>query len=113
MTTNRTSHTDCTHEATKAARAACRKARAAGPSAEVLELVRLADGDWILQGSLFYAASRFAGVRTDDALEAATAVVAHFAPSGDEAKDARRRANGWIITTDPRYMLTIANRARS
>lgn len=34
MTTNRptTAHTDCDHEATKAARAACRKARAAAPA---------------------------------------------------------------------------------
>jgi hypothetical protein len=43
MTTTRTSHTDCTHPATKAARALCRKMRAAQESSARLQARALVD----------------------------------------------------------------------
>ena len=50
---------------------------------------------------VFYGASAFADLRTDDPIEAAEAVLAYFAPSGDAKKDERRRQNGYTITEDP------------
>lgn len=116
MTTTRTAHQDCTHEATKAARTACRKARAAGPSAEVLALLEvLASSNWNPSPDhwVFYGARRMAGYEGSDRIEAATAVLDHFASSGDAETDAHRRASGWTITSDPYAIRSIILRAAS
>ena len=97
MTTNRTAHTNCDHEATPAARAKCRKLRKAAAQAHLDAQAAVIDA--LGQEWLFKAASRFGKVRTSDSLEAADAVIAYFFPSGDEDKDARRRANGYTVTT--------------
>jgi hypothetical protein len=116
MTTNRTAHQDCDHEATKAARAACRKAKASAAKAQEGKLADIIaafatrgdDLNW-----LFIAARTFPQVKTDDRFEAAAAVLDYFGPSGDEAQDARRRANGYIVTTDPYEMVRITLRRHS
>jgi hypothetical protein len=101
MTTNRTSHTDCTHPATKAARAACRKARAAIDT-EARDLVHFLNQDTFadIDHWVTYAARRFCNLAEGTATDKARAILDYFAPSGDEAQDARRRANGYTITTD-------------
>lgn len=116
MTTNRTSHTDCSHEATKAARAACRKASAAKVTAREAVLTDTiaafaARGDDLIW--LFRAAAAFPEVRTTDRFEAAAAVYDYFAPSGDEAKDRRRRANGYLVTSNPQDMVSATLRRAS
>lgn len=109
-----TTHANCTHPATKAARAACRKATAKGPSAEVLELIRVMNLGYSTPNRwVFYAASRFAKVNTSDVFTAAEAVLAHFAPSGDEAQDSRRIRNGYIVTDDPHTILRVTLRSAS
>ena len=51
---------------------------------------------------VFYAVTAFCdGLVTNDVNEAADAVLAYFAPSGDERTDTRRRDNGYTITTNP------------
>jgi len=110
-----TTHANCTHPATKAARATCRKNRAAGPSAQVLELIEVLNRGYSPRPNhwVFFAASRFAQIHTDDVFAAAEAVLAYFAPSGDDAQDDRRRRNGYIITQDPYQIRLIAGRAAS
>lgn len=109
-----TAHANCTHPATKADRAACRKAQADG-TAQALELIQVfgsgydpTPGHWV-----FYAARRFARYEGSDLTEAATAVLAYFLPSGDEAKDDYRRRNGYTITTDLHTMRSITLRSAS
>jgi len=110
-------HTDCLHPATKAARATCRKATAKaaeyrGYDIDLLLEVFKVDDDrptrWV-----FYAARRFADYQGEDAREAASAILTHFQPSGDEARDDSRRRNGYTITSDPSKMLSITLRAAS
>lgn len=110
-----TAHANCLHESTKADRAACRKATAdlmvrAQTLISVLDADNITSADWV-----GYAASRFADVdlRTTDRLDQALAVLAYFAPTGDDDRDARRRANGYTITTDPRTIRSIILRAAS
>lgn len=99
--TNRIDHTNCDHEATPRDRAACRKAQAeAAAATEVLIQALFAampEGelhDWLLRG-----AYTFASYEGSDRREAAEALLSYFGPVG-EAEDARRRANGYIVTTD-------------
>jgi hypothetical protein len=107
MTTTRTAHQDCTHEATKAARTSCRKDRASGLAAarEALDIIT---ARWALTG-----ASNFTDYKGSDPLEATIALLAYFGPSGDEAQDARRRANGYIITTSAATIRSIILRRNS
>lgn len=114
MTTNRTAHQDCTHEATKSARATCRKARAAEAAtraaylSNVINAFSAKDITW-----LYRAARSFAQVEVTTDLEAAAAVADYFGPSGNEAQDARRRANGYTVTSDPHLMLSLTLRRHS
>lgn len=114
MTTNRISHTDCTHEATKAARTACRKARMA-LRVEAAALIGIFNQGYAPSPDywVWYAARHFADYRGADLEEAALAVLAYFRPSGNEARDARRKANGYTITTDIHTMRSITLRAAS
>lgn len=117
--TNRIDHTDCPHEATSKARAACRKDRAS------LETLINAQVDALLAASaekamfgddtkwVFYGARRFADFDGTDAREAAAALIAYFAPTGDADQDARRRANGYLVTEDPATMISTVLRAAS
>lgn len=105
------SHADCDHDLTPAARAACRKVRKAAIAAHIEEranLIQVLRNEWV-----FKAASRFGKVRTDDINEAADAVIAYFAPSGDDDKDARRRANGYTVTTNAHTIRSIVLRSFS
>lgn len=111
MTTN---HSNCDHPATKAGRAACRKARATG-QVEAQALIAFFDScsntlgiDWVIRG-----AARFGSYQGTDRMEAAAALVAYFAPSGDDARDADRRRNGYTITTSPSEIRSIILRAAS
>lgn len=110
------SHADCDHERTPAARAACRKARKAAAAERVearASLIKALGGDMQYDRWVFKAASRFGKVRTSDIDEAADAVLDYFLPSGDDDKDARRRANGYTITTSPHTMRSIILRSFS
>ena len=101
--TNRIDHTDCLHEATAKDRAACRKDRASAAAALEVLILALFDAmpatgeirDW-----LTYGASCFGDTYTSDRREAALALLAYFGPSGDEDRDASRRRNGYLVTTD-------------
>lgn len=111
-----TDHSTHDHDATPAARAACRKAVAAASSAhnaarDALIAAFAAKSDY--RNWLSYAAGRFAQVRTEDPIVAAEAVMTYFFPSGDEAYDARRRANGYTVTTDVNLIVHITLRAAS
>jgi V8-like Glu-specific endopeptidase len=88
-----TTHSNCSHEATPSARATCRKARQAR-TAEVAAARAIIGSDWALT-----AAHDWTDYKGDDDFEATAAVLAYFAPSGDDRKDARRLADGYIITT--------------
>jgi hypothetical protein len=98
-------HTECEHESTSTARAACRKARASKDLAteafinDLYTAMPANDGilghDWLLRG-----ASSFANLHTADRRMAAIALIAYFGPSGDDATDDNRRRNGYTITTD-------------
>jgi hypothetical protein len=110
-------HRDCDHDATSKARAACRKARAAEASSRatlIQDLIEVFNekGDrpnqWV-----WYAARRFASYEGEDLNEAAAAILDHFRPSGDEARDAHRTRNGYIITDSHYHMLQITLRAAS
>lgn len=108
-------HANCSHEATPKDRAACRKARAARES-RAFDLIRdfnstsysPATNYWV-----FYAANRFAGYQGNVPLEAALAILDYFSPSGDEAKDDRRRANGYLVTDHIPTMLSTTLHAAS
>lgn len=105
MTTNRTSHDDCLHEATKTARAICRRQRAAAADAKAKAiadlLAQFPDSDH--SDFLLYGAHRLGWIGTDRT-EAAEAVLNYFAPSPIEAENEHRRRNGYLITTDPRVI---------
>lgn len=103
-------HADHDHPATSAARSACRKAATNAATQEAADIARFISimGDWT-----FYAASRFAKCQTKDINEAAKAAIAHFAPSGDEATDRRRIADGWTITTNFNQIRSITLQAAS
>ncbi len=118
MTTNRiTSHTDCLHEATKAARATCRRDRnfsAAAEAKAIDDLIAAFSAKALFSSSkLFYAANRFTNTITSDPRIAAAAVLRHFAPSGDEDIDSNRRLNGYTITTSPEAIVSLTLRAAS
>lgn len=119
MTNNRIDHSNCDHDRTPAARAACRKARAnedtfqAALRRELIEVFNSANYIPSSNHWVFYAARRFANYTGDDLDIAAGAVLAYFRPTGDEAQDANRRRNGYTVTTDPRNMLRITLRAAS
>ena len=106
MTTNRTSHDDCLHEATKAARATCRRQRASAVDAKAKAiadlLAQFPDSDYS-RDLLLYGAHRLGWIGTDRT-EAAEAVLNYFAPSPIEAENENRRRNGYLITTDPRVI---------
>ena len=107
-------HTNCDHEATKVARAACRKARTARTAlcAELIEVFN--EGSYPTPHHwVWYAARRFAKYEGDDLYEAADSILTHFLPSGDEEKDAYRRRNDYIITEDLHRMRSITLRAAS
>ena len=115
-----TTHADHDHEATRAARAACRKAIAAAEVADHkarTELVRVLNKGYqysnLENGWLFYAARRFADYRGSDLAEAVTAVQSYFYPSGDQNKDDYRRRNGYTITDNPYTIRSIIVRAAS
>lgn len=113
-------HTECAHEATKAARATCRRNRAKALDYHnkdidlLLEVFRSKatytdrPDQWV-----WWAARNFTSYKGEDVREAASAILTHFHPSGDEALDNRRKANGYIITTMPHTMLSITLRAAS
>lgn len=107
-----TNHRDCDHDATKAARARCRKARAQAHEAEVAaqaarlvaanELIEVLGANWVTKGAMAFTDFTYADSQAPGAdLEAALALLAYFAPSGDADEDARRLRNGYTITTDP------------
>ncbi len=107
-------HSGHSHPATSAARATCRKATN-GQEATIDRFLATMErgycptpGHWT-----FYAASRFADYRDGDIRAAAKATIAAFAPSGDEATDRRRIANGYIITTSFEEIRRIALRCAS
>lgn len=114
-------HSNCHHPATKAARAKCRKERAVEDAAwqarikarkaAADELISVFDDrcgnatDWVMRG-----ATAFTPFTGTNRYAAAYALLDHFAPSGDEAEDARRRLNGYTITTSPHEILRITLR---
>lgn len=116
--TNRIDHKDCLHEATSKDRAACRKARASQDAAHEVLIQALLDAmpendglgyDWLMRG-----ASIFGGYAGHEVLktpitrrEAAEALLSYFGPSGDEDRDARRRANGYTVTTSASQIRSI------
>lgn len=117
-------HTDCTHPATKAGRAACRKAKAKREElgldtepridTEARDLLAvLNEGATELDRWVNYAARAFCDMTEGTATEKARAILDYFAPSGDDQADARRRANGYTITTDPRTIRSIILRRAS
>lgn len=114
MTTNRISHANCPHEATRAARAACRKAqndllvKAHALLGIFNEGYAPRPDHWV-----WYAAHHFTDYRGDDRVEAALQVLDYFLPSGNDAWDARRKANGYTITTDIHTMRSITLRSAS
>lgn len=104
---NNTAHANCDHEATKAARAACRKARSSASAAretaidallEVFDAARYSPRPNYWVG---YAASAFAKVYTDDPREAAAAVLDYFATTDYQP------------TTDPQTIARITYRRAS
>lgn len=104
-----TNHTNCEHDRTPAARAACRKARKNLAHIEArIELINVLGAEWVLK-----AAWRFGSLQTTDVVDAADAILGYFAPSGDEARDRGRRANGYIITTSAREIRSIVLRSFS
>lgn len=111
MTSIRTSHSNCTHPADKAGRLACRKERALKVAA-ITELetyfIRQGDTEWLIRG-----AARFGSYQGTDTFEAATALLDYFAPSGDKARDDRRKANGYTITEAPHHIRSIILRSYS
>src|SRR6478752_6389400 len=109
-------HASHNHPATSAARAACRKTLAASQDATKRErlIMVMGEGFQTQPGQwLYYAARRFAGYQGQDDMEAAAAILTFFASSGDEAKDQRRVANGYTITSDPYLIRSITMRAAS
>lgn len=109
-----TSHSDCSHDATKTARAKCRKDRAA-IDIEARDLLHFLRSDthsdpdyWV-----HFAARHFAQVTEGTATEKSRAILDYFAPSGDDRKDARRRANGYTITTSHSQIRSIILRVAS
>lgn len=109
-------HASHDHPATSAARAACRKALAASQDTTKAErLIMVMDQGFSLRPGqwLYLAARRFAGYQGQDDMEAAKAVLAYFAPSGDEVKDQGRIRNGYIITEDPYTIRSITLRSAS
>lgn len=114
MTTNKnnTSHADCYHDSTKSERAKCRRERAQALAAEVAaqalrvtaanELIEVLGASWVTKGAITFTDFTYADSQVPGAeLEAALALLAYFAPSGDADEDARRLRNGYTITTDP------------
>jgi hypothetical protein len=104
-----TSHADHDHDNTKAARALCRKNAFLADStakAEVLACISTFRGlaaayerdqdEWI-----WYGVRAFTAYKGTDIYEATRALLDYFAPTGDDAKDARALADGHLITTDP------------
>ncbi len=97
------SHANCDHDTTKAARATCRKNRAQVDTAHEALISSLLDAmpanelgyDWVIRG-----AQGFSNYQGSDRREAAEALLTYFAPTDDEASNARRRANGYLLTTD-------------
>lgn len=109
-------HASHDHPATSAARAACRKALAKSQATTKRDrLIMVMGQDYCPTPNhwLFYAARRFAGYMDSDINLAAEAVLAHFAPSGDKAADARRLQNGYMITEDPYTIRSITLRCAS
>jgi hypothetical protein len=113
MTTNKnTSHADCYHDSTKSERAKCRRERAQALAAETAaqalrataanELIEVLGASWVTKGAITFTDFTYADSQAPGAeLEAALALLAYFAPSGDADEDARRLRNGYTITTDP------------
>lgn len=113
MTTNKnTSHADCYHDSTKSERAKCRRERAQALAAETAaqalrvtaanELIEVLGASWVTKGAITFTDFTYADSQAPGAeLEAAFALLAYFAPSGDADEDARRLRNGYTITTDP------------
>lgn len=110
MTTNKNTHADCYHDSTKSDRAKCRRERAQAAQAEVAEraarlvaaneLIEVLGANWVTKGAITFTDFTYADSQAPGAdLEAALALLAYFAPSGDEDHDRRRRANGYTITT--------------
>lgn len=110
MTTNKNSHRDCYHDATKNERAKCRRERAQAAQVEAAEraarliaaneLIVVLGANWVTKGAITFTDFTYADSQAPGAdLEAALALLAYFAPSGDEDHDRRRRANGYTITT--------------
>ncbi|AWY05220.1 hypothetical protein SEA_MARGARET_40 [Gordonia phage Margaret] len=92
-----TTHANCDHDRTPAARAICRKAQravAAKRQADIAEMIRVVGDRWVFRG-----ASMFTRTHTDDLAVAADALYNYFAPTGDDARDRARRANGYVVTT--------------
>lgn len=114
MTTNKnnTSHADCYHDSTKSERAKCRRERAQALAVETAaqaarlvaanELIEVLGASWVTKGAITFTDFTYADSQAPGAeLEAALALLAYFAPSGDADEDARRLRNGYTITTDP------------
>ncbi len=114
MTTykNNTSHADCYHDSTKSERAKCRRERAQALAVETAaqaarlvaanELIEVLGASWVTKGAITFTDFTYADSQAPGAeLEAALALLAYFAPSGDADEDARRLRNGYTITTDP------------
>ena len=110
MTTNKNTHADCYHDSTKSDRAKCRRERAQTAQVEAAahaarliaanELIGVLGANWVTKGAITFADFTYADSQAPGAdLEAALALLAYFAPSGDEDTDRRRRANGYTITT--------------
>jgi len=102
--TNRIDHSTHDHEATREARAACRRTLAEG-EVKVDELIRFFDregmtiADWLMRG-----ARRFGGYEGTDRREAAKSMIAYFAVD---------RGPGAHATDSPREMLSIILRSFS
>lgn len=113
-------HTDCPHPATKADRAACRKARAAADLRAAQDIDLLLEvfrskamttdrpDQWV-----WYAARAFTSYEGEDVREAAAAILTHFRPTFDEARDTARIRNGYTLTSNPTEMLHITLRRAS
>jgi len=82
-------------------------------AAKIDTLLQVLDDRFLGRNWVFSGAARFADNYTKDPREAAAAVLAYFAPSGDESRDAYRRRNGYTITTDTGIIRHIILRAAS
>lgn len=68
MTNRRTSHADCNHPATPAARRVCREARSTDQLRHIIDTLTANHDDWLTPGCRRFAEGHDAGHRNDDGI---------------------------------------------